>query len=90
MSKAMPLTCGHQPRANRWVTVFYPNVDAPYRRFCDVECMIWWHQQMRECLLHQPQSCGCIFFEGEIVSSLSPRMGEPACLIGLRELIEAK
>jgi hypothetical protein len=51
MSEAMPLTCGH--KATRWVTVFYPNVDAPYRRFCEIECMIWWHEQETERVLMQ-------------------------------------
>jgi hypothetical protein len=40
------LTCGH--RANSWVTIFYTGVDAPCRRFCDIDCLISWHRGPKE------------------------------------------
>jgi hypothetical protein len=47
----MELTCGHQPRGGKWITSLYPDVDAPCRRFCDIECMIHWHEQQRDQML---------------------------------------
>jgi hypothetical protein len=55
MSQEEILTCGHHPRDTdmKWVTVFYPNRHFPWTRFCDVECMILWHEEMRARLVRE-------------------------------------
>jgi hypothetical protein len=49
----MKLDCGHEPIDGRWVTVFLPNPEFPYHRFCDLACVHFWIEQEWERILQE-------------------------------------